>query len=264
MPRYTQQSEKVFQLAKDFAREMKSPRVNSGHLLFALLKEGSGLAYNVLKNHRLSVDATRRAVWMMMPVVDESLTLPDDLPWSTTAQLISKSAAEEAIDLGHNYVGTEHILLAFTQFAPEWSPGRGIFFQSLGVNENTFAALRQEVLSCLGHAQEKSLASRSYSALKFRKGDLCVFKCAGGVEPVLITRDVEEASVMAPASDWHGCVFSTSVDNLFHLCQTDGQFSDPREAMKNYSSEIILNLAGILMSQRDAVNYPHLTVFRHS
>ncbi len=253
MPRYTQQSEHIFQSAKEIAKRMRSTEVNCGHLLLALLGEQSGLAYHVLKNHGLLSDMVLDLVKSKTAIVADGTDLPDDLPFSDMAEAVTKEAEREAIALQHNYVGTEHILLALAFWM---DPPYTLVLRRLNLDE---WALRHEVLELLGHASEKKTAS--CATLRFRRGDLCAFKCAGGAEPVLIQRDVGEMAAMAPI----GNSVSTSVDNLFFLCHT--QYTDypggPRELVKCLLPEIVSNLASMFISLRDALNYPKLAVIRN-
>jgi hypothetical protein len=90
--------------------------------------------------------------------------------------------------------------------------------------------------------------------MRFRKGDLCAFKTGGGVKAVLVRKDVQDTDTTACIDE---CA-ETSVNNLFFLCHTDAQSKDPYELMGHNSVEITLNLAGILMSLRAALDHPHL------
>ncbi len=155
MPAYTQRAELVFQLAKDAARRRKHLEVYPVHILFALFQEGSGLAVQILKNRGFSVARVEEAMWRYCLKIDA--VLPEDLPWTDPARFVSQSASAETQALGHNYVGTEHILLAMTKIqAHQWL---GLAFAK------DLDDIRQEVLNLLGHGEEKSKKRPTYGEI---------------------------------------------------------------------------------------------------
>ncbi len=243
MPKFTQQAEIVFQLAKDAARRMRNPEVCSVHLLLALLEENSGIACNILKNHSFSVALITEIAGHHVPVAREGMDLPDNLPWSRSAQEITKIAVDEAVRLGHDYIGTEHLLIALTRL--DFLNSSTVVLKIFGVDRE---ALRQEVLGLLGCIPEKKPISSGLD-IRFHKDDLCAYKCGREIKPVLIRKDVKETDEMA----FIDSAVQTSVNNLFFLCHTDGQLDNPRNLMVLYLPKIILNLAGILMAQREAL-----------
>ena len=145
MATYTQRAEMVFQLAKNAAKEFKHAEVYPVHILLGLLQERSGLTASVLRNRGLSEERVKTAI--SAHDFEEGVGYEPDLPWTDVAQYVSTMAAREADMLGHNYVGTEHILLAMTKIeANQW-----LHLASTGA----LAGIRQEVLNLLGYCGEE-------------------------------------------------------------------------------------------------------------
>ena len=146
MAAYTQRAEMVFQLAKDVAKEFRHAEVYPAHILLGLIQEEFGLSAKILRNRGLSEERVKTAI--LAHGFEASSFLPSrDLPWTDSARFVTQMASAEAVMLDHNYVGTEHILLAMTKIsARQW----------LGLaSEKDFNDIRQEVLNPLGHGEKK-------------------------------------------------------------------------------------------------------------
>ncbi|MDP2741132.1 MAG: Clp protease N-terminal domain-containing protein [bacterium] len=109
-PRFTDQCEEVFRIAKEEARGMKHPVVTSGHILLAILLENYGLASYVLKKNGFKKEIIRLALRVLIPQYHGCLS--DDIPWSDGAQEITKLAPEISRQLNYSHISTEHLLLA--------------------------------------------------------------------------------------------------------------------------------------------------------
>jgi hypothetical protein len=108
--RFTDRARKVMQLANQEAQRLNHEYIGTEHILLGLVKEGSGVAANVFKNFNIDLDKIRLEV--------EKIVLPGPdtvyagkLPQTPRAKKAIEYSLEEARNLNHNYVGTEHLLL---------------------------------------------------------------------------------------------------------------------------------------------------------
>jgi hypothetical protein len=123
--RYTQRARSVVQAAADIARARHHNFVGTEHLLLGMYKEPGSVATKVLVQHGITEESVLRAVDAQSPAAEpspESSTDPstepkdvdaENLPYTRRAAHVLQGAVGEALTLGHNYVGTEHLLLAF-------------------------------------------------------------------------------------------------------------------------------------------------------
>jgi hypothetical protein len=141
--RFTDRARKVMQLANQEAQRFNHEYIGTEHLLLGLVKEGSGVAANVLKNLNVDLRKVRSEAEKLAQSGPEMVTL-GRLPQTPRAKRVIELAMEEARHLRHNYVGTEHILLGLLR------EEKGVAAQvlmNLGLN---LEAVRGEVLSLLG------------------------------------------------------------------------------------------------------------------
>ncbi|WP_372366315.1 Clp protease N-terminal domain-containing protein [Candidatus Uabimicrobium sp. HlEnr_7] len=107
--RFTERARKVMSLSREEAQRFNSVYIGSEHILLGLIREGSGVAANVLKNMDLSLDNIRLEVEKSAKLSENLQT--KQLPFTPRAKKVLESSLEEANNLGHNYIGTEHLLL---------------------------------------------------------------------------------------------------------------------------------------------------------
>ena len=112
--RFTDRARKVMQLANQEAQRLNHEHIGTEHVLLGLVKEGYGVAANVLKSLGADVRTMRRAVEKMFPKRPDAVT-PGKLTLTPRARTVIKYSMEEARNLNHNYVGTEHILLGLVR-----------------------------------------------------------------------------------------------------------------------------------------------------
>jgi ATP-dependent Clp protease ATP-binding subunit ClpA len=108
--RFTDRARKVMQLANQEAQRFNHEYIGTEHILLGLVKEGSGVAANVLKN----LDIDLRKIRLEVEKIVESgpnMVAMGKLPQTPRAKKAIEYAIEEAHNLNHNYVGTEHLLL---------------------------------------------------------------------------------------------------------------------------------------------------------
>ena len=108
--RFTDRARKVMQLANQEAQRFNHEYIGTEHVLLGLIKEGSGVAANVLKNLDVDLRKIRLEVEKLVQSGPEMVTM-GKLPQTPRAKKVIEYSMEEARNLNHNYVGTEHILL---------------------------------------------------------------------------------------------------------------------------------------------------------
>jgi ATP-dependent Clp protease ATP-binding subunit ClpC len=108
--RYTDRARKVMMLANQEAQRLNHQYIGTEHVLFGLVKEGSGVAANVLKNLHINLRKIRLEVEKIAPSRPDTVPM-DKLPQTPRTKKVIDYAAEEARNLNHKYVGTEHLLL---------------------------------------------------------------------------------------------------------------------------------------------------------
>ena len=108
--RFTDRARKVMQLANQEAQRFNHEYIGTEHVLLGLVKEGSGVAANVLKNLDVDLRKIRLEVEKLVQSGPEMVTM-GKLPQTPRAKKVIEYSMEEARNLNHNYVGTEHILL---------------------------------------------------------------------------------------------------------------------------------------------------------
>ena len=108
--RFTDRARKVMQLANQEAQRFNHEYIGTEHVLLGLVKEGSGVAANVLKNLDVDLRKIRLEVEKIVQAGPDMVTM-GKLPQTPRAKKVIEYAMEEARNLNHNYVGTEHLLL---------------------------------------------------------------------------------------------------------------------------------------------------------
>ncbi len=108
--KFTERVRKVIFLAREEAARLQHGSIGTEHLLLGLLREGEGIAATVLSNLGLDLDAIRSAVENMVAQAGGTLTI-GEIPFTSNAKRVLELSVDEARQLGHNYVGTEHLLL---------------------------------------------------------------------------------------------------------------------------------------------------------
>lgn len=104
--RFTDRSKKVLGLAQQEAQHFNSECISTEHLLLALLVENEGLAATAMKNSGITQDQIRNKIGVGKPTVAIG-----KLPLTPSVKAVLNSAVGHALELGHNYIGTEHLLM---------------------------------------------------------------------------------------------------------------------------------------------------------
>src|SRR5207244_1093646 len=108
--RFTDRARKVMQLANQEAQRFNHEYIGTEHILLGLVKEGTGVAANVLKNLDIDLRKIRLEVEKIVQAGPDMVTM-GKLPQTPRAKKVIEYSIEEARNLNHNYVGTEHLLL---------------------------------------------------------------------------------------------------------------------------------------------------------
>jgi ATP-dependent Clp protease ATP-binding subunit ClpC len=167
--RFTDRARKVMQLANQEAQRFNHEYIGTEHILLGLIKEGSGVAANVLKNLEVDLRKIRLEVEKLVQSGPDMVTM-GKLPQTPRAKKVIEYSMEEARNLGHNYVGTEHILLGLLR---EQEGVAAQVLMNLGLK---LEEVREEVLSLLGHGMEGAEGSE-------RTGGLASGAAPGGEAP---------------------------------------------------------------------------------
>ena len=147
--RFTDRARKVMQLANQEAQRFNHEYIGTEHILLGLVKEGSGVAANVLKNLDVDLRKIRIEVEKIVQTGPDMVTM-GKLPQTPRAKKVIEYAMDEARNLNHNYVGTEHLLLGLLR---EQEGVAAQVLMNLGLK---LEDVRDEVLNLLGHGMESA------------------------------------------------------------------------------------------------------------
>src|SRR5881409_2561220 len=187
--KFTERVRKVIYLAREEAARLQHDYIGTEHLLLGVIREGEGIAATVLNNLGLDLDRIRQEVENMVSASGGTMTI-GEIPFTPRAKRVLELAVEEARSLGHNYVGTEHLLLGLIR------EGEGVAAKvllELGVDRKR---VREETLKLLGGAPSASGSSERAEerpetpALNQFGRDLTQLAREGKLDPV-IGRDKE-------------------------------------------------------------------------
>ena len=149
--RFTDRARKVMALANQEAQRFNHEYIGTEHILLGLVKEGSGVGANVLKNLDVDLRKVRLEVEKLVKSGPETVTM-GKLPQTPRAKKVIEYAIEEARNLNHNYVGTEHLLLGLLREQD------GVAAQVLMNLNLRLEDVREEVLNLLGASEESEEA----------------------------------------------------------------------------------------------------------
>lgn len=145
--RLTDRARKVMALANQEAQRFNHEYIGTEHILLGLVKEGSGVGANVLKNLDIDLRKVRLEVEKLVKSGPDMVTM-GKLPQTPRAKKVIEYAIEEARSLNHNYVGTEHLLLGLLR---EQDGVAAQVLMNLGLK---LEEVREEVLNLLGAGVE--------------------------------------------------------------------------------------------------------------
>jgi ATP-dependent Clp protease ATP-binding subunit ClpA len=143
--RFTERARQVVVLAQEEARTLKHNYIGTEHILLGLLREEEGLAARVLESLEITVERVRAQVVRIVGSGEEVTS--GQIPFTPRAKKVLELALREALSLGHNYIGTEHILLGLVRES-EGVAAKAL--QALGIG---LEAVREQVQEIIGTGQ---------------------------------------------------------------------------------------------------------------
>jgi ATP-dependent Clp protease ATP-binding subunit ClpC len=151
--RFTERARKVIVFAKEEARRFNHDYIGTEHLLLGLIREGEGVAAAVMQKLGVDLESIRIEVEKLVQPGPQTQVV-GDIPFTPRSKKALELAAEEARALGHNYIGTEHLLLGLVK------EGEGMAYRVLLNLGMDLGKLRNEVMELLGsgipgHAQSQ-------------------------------------------------------------------------------------------------------------
>ncbi|MCF6147952.1 MAG: ATP-dependent Clp protease ATP-binding subunit [Candidatus Kuenenia sp.] len=141
--RFTDRARKVMALAREEARRFNHEYIGTEHILLGLVKEGSGVAANVLQNLDIELKKIRLEIEKIVQSGSDLVSV-GQLPFTPRVKKVLEYAMEEARAMGHNYIGTEHLLLGLLK---EQEGVAAQVLLNLGVKPEE---VREEVIGLLG------------------------------------------------------------------------------------------------------------------
>ena len=149
--RFTDRARRVVVLAQEEARMLNHNYIGTEHILLGLIHEGEGVAAKALESLGISLDAVRQQV---EEIIGQGQQAPSGhIPFTPRAKKVLELSLREALQLGHNYIGTEHILLGLIR------EGDGVAAQVLVKLGADLNRVRQQVIQLLHGYQGKEPAS---------------------------------------------------------------------------------------------------------
>ncbi len=139
--RFTDRARRVVVLAQEEAKMLNHNYIGTEHILLGLIHEGEGVAAKALESLGISLDVVRQQV---VDIIGEGQQAPTGhIPFTPRAKKVLELSLREALQLGHNHIGTEHILLGLIR------EGEGVAAQVLGNLGADLGRVRQQVLQLL-------------------------------------------------------------------------------------------------------------------
>ncbi len=140
--RFTERAQQVLVLAQEEAKRLNHNFIGTEHLLLGLVREGSGIAAQSLQNMEVDLNRVRQEVERITPQGEK--VVQQGISYTPRAKRVVELAIEESQNLGHNYVGTEHLMLGLVR------EGEGIAAQVLSNLGIDLKGARKEVIELLG------------------------------------------------------------------------------------------------------------------
>src|SRR6187401_693522 len=149
--RFTDRARRVVVLAQEEARMLNHNYIGTEHILLGLIHEGEGVAAKALESLNISLDGVREQV---QEIIGQGQQAPSGhIPFTPRAKKVLELSLREALQLGHNYIGTEHILLGLIR------EGEGVAAQVLVKLGADLNRVRQQVIQLLSGYQGKETAT---------------------------------------------------------------------------------------------------------
>ena len=145
--RFTDRARRVVVLAQEEARMLNHNYIGTEHILLGLIHEGEGVASKALESLGISLESVREQV---QEIIGQGQQAPSGhIPFTPRAKKVLELSLREALQLGHNYIGTEHILLGLIR------EGEGVAAQVLVKLGADLNRVRQQVIQLISGYQGK-------------------------------------------------------------------------------------------------------------
>jgi ATP-dependent Clp protease ATP-binding subunit ClpC len=144
--RFTDRARRIIVLAQEEARSLSHNYIGTEHILLGMLHEGDGVAGVALKSLNVDRDGLRKKVVEIIGI--GQMAPSGHIPFTPRAKKVMELALREALQLGHNYIGTEHLLLGLIR------EGEGVAAQVLVTSGVELNLVRRTVLDHLAGIQE--------------------------------------------------------------------------------------------------------------
>ncbi|MGQ9630366.1 MAG: ATP-dependent Clp protease ATP-binding subunit [bacterium] len=178
--RFTERARQVIMLARGESKRLGHSYVGTEHILLGLVKEGGGVAVNALENLGLSLERIRISIEKTFADTTSDTMVQGEAPFTPRAKKALEYAVQESQQLGHNYIGTEHLLLGLMR------DSEGVAAQiltSLGV---TIDRLREEIINLLSGMATSTKKQKSKTPVLDEFGvDITQQAREGKLDPVI-------------------------------------------------------------------------------
>ena len=139
--RFTDRARRVVVLAQEEARMLNHNYIGTEHILLGLIHEGEGVAAKALESLGISLEGVRQQV---EEIIGQGQQAPSGhIPFTPRAKKVLELSLREALQLGHNYIGTEHILLGL------FSDAEGFAARVMDDAGVTYDAVRRRIIAML-------------------------------------------------------------------------------------------------------------------
>ncbi len=176
--RFTERARRVIILAREEAVRLKHSFVGTEHILLGLIREGDGLASAVLKRLNVKLPQLRTEIERLITPGTEA-PVGGEIPFTPRAKKVLEFAITEARALGHNYIGTEHLLLGLLR-ENEGTAGR--ILEDAGIN---LQLVKSQVLALLGEQSQKGGSQHRTPVLDEFGRDLTQLAMENKLDPVI-------------------------------------------------------------------------------
>ena len=162
--RFTDRARRVVVLAQEEARLLNHNYIGTEHLLLGLIHEGEGVAARSLESLGISLAVVRGRV---EDIIGQGVQAPSGhIPFTPRSKKVLELSLREALALGHNYIGTEHILLGLIR------EGEGVAAQVLVALGASLEAVRARVLATLPERENLATLRHDYETEGLERADL--------------------------------------------------------------------------------------------
>ena len=181
--RFTERAQKVIVYSQEEAVRLNHNYIGTEHILLGLVREGEGIAAQILKNRNISLETVRQQVENLVGMGQQKVG--QVMGYTPRTKTVLELSVDEARKLGHGYIGTEHLFLALIR------EGEGVAAQILMAMGLNFDIARQEIISLLKDGKEKvkpgaeSAKDASTPSLNQYGRDLTEMARDGKLDPII-------------------------------------------------------------------------------